>query len=120
MIRHGFMTKKRMTAVIALICAFSFVAGGCANITVNTQNPVEEKTEDSQEAATSDTDISGKLETWTRKSLLPLTNDESEFDDLHPAVPVIEIADDMSNIINFDEYEFHDNKAIDRPLGYFL
>ncbi len=114
MVHHGFLKNKRVVATIALVCTLSFAAEGCANVTVNTQNNVEEKTEESQEAGKSGGEISGKVETWERKRLLPLTNDESEFDDLHPAVPDIVIADDMSNIINFDEYEFHDKDWLDK------
>ena len=114
MFHHGLLTKKRMIAAIALVCTFSFAVQGCANVSVNTQNAVEEQSEDSQEAKTSDGDISGEVKTWTRKSLLPLTNDESEFDDLKAAVPAIEIADDMSNIINNEDYEYYDKEWKDK------
>ena len=46
MIHHGFLKNKRVVATIALVCTLSFAAEGCANVTVNTQNNVEEKTED--------------------------------------------------------------------------
>ena len=53
MIHHGFLKNKRVVATIALVCTLSFAAEGCANVTVNTQNNVEEKTEESQEAGKS-------------------------------------------------------------------
>lgn len=114
MIRQTYMIRKKIIAAVALVCTFSFAAEGCANVSVNTGSIVEEKAEDSQEAGTSDGDISGEVKTWTRKSLLPLTNDESEFDDLKPAVPATEIADDMSNIINYEDYEYYNKEWKDK------
>ncbi|MBO4904563.1 MAG: DUF3160 domain-containing protein [Lachnospiraceae bacterium] len=118
MIRFAGSAKKKITKAVALVCAAGIFLEGCSGVSMNVDNPTqdnptEEKTEDVQEAGAK-SDISDSVKTWTRKSLLPLENDESELAGLKPAVENIEIADDLSNIINHDEYDYYDKEWLDK------
>ena len=59
-------------------------------------------------------EYSENIKSLTRKELLPAVNDESEVTSIKPSVKNIPIEDDMSNIINIDEYEYHDKAMMDK------
>ncbi|MBR2530171.1 MAG: zinc-ribbon domain-containing protein, partial [Lachnospiraceae bacterium] len=69
--------------------------------------------EDTDEAAGND-EFSGDIKSLSRKELLPYSGDESEVASITPSVNNIPIADDMSNVINIDEYEYHDKAMLDK------
>ena len=58
--------------------------------------------------------LSGQIETLTRKSLIQSTDDESEILALKPSAPEYTIKDDLSNIINHDEYDYYDDEWKDK------
>lgn len=70
------------------------------------EKDVSDKDED--EETSDDTASSG------RRSLLPSSTDESEIAKIKPAAEDIKIKDDMSNIINFDEYASCNKEMLDK------
>ena len=108
------MYRRLIMVLSAFVIAFSFA--GC-NVAVNEPGtPKEDVVEKEEALATSnepgDEEIAGNIETMTRKSLLPEEVDESEIKALKPSAPEVKIKDDMSNIINIEEYRYRDAEWI--------
>ena len=57
-------------------------------------------------------DLNGEVKTLTRKSLISAEDDESDIRSIKPSVQNIKIADDMSNIINIDEYNYRNDEML--------
>ena len=110
------MLGKRI--VIALcVAALMITSSGCS-ATVATEP--EQGGEESVKEETVDTadeqgpeSLDGEFVYITRKSLISDSEDE-DLKDLKPSVPEIKIADDMSNIINIDEYEWYPDDMKDK------
>ena len=103
-------------AVIFAVLLFS--EAGCAQaVNVNVDGPeetVETEEKEPEEAGEKSEDVETPVTTITRKSLLPSSTDESEIAAIKPSVDPIEIKDDMSNIINIDEYEYYNKEMLDK------
>ncbi len=108
----------RKIGVLIATVALIFGMSACAAVASNTAGKEETATSETKDAETSnekgDDDLSGQIETLTRKSLIESSEDESDILNLKPSAPEIKIKDDMSNIINFDEYEYQDKEWLDK------
>lgn len=114
------MIAKRLLAIL-LATAVVSTMGGCANVTVNTQpqgETVEEKEETVEEAGIKGDEDTAEVKYLERKSLIDGTNDEEEILNLKPAVPEIVIEDDLSNIINHEDYEYYQKDFLDKIKKY--
>ncbi|MCR5591057.1 MAG: DUF3160 domain-containing protein [Lachnospiraceae bacterium] len=118
--RFSSKIKKAVSAVLLFALLVS-TAGCSATFSTNgnaapaepaseAEQSADENKEMKQEAESGD--LNGEVKTLTRKSLISGTDDESSIRNLKPSVPEIKIADDMSNIINFDEYSYNDEKML--------
>lgn len=114
---------KSFTVIVAVIAAFCmFAVTGCSATAGNNTGAVKENKEVSEEKdlpeASEPDEQSGSIRTLERKSLLPSSNDESEIAGIKPAVDPYTIKDDMSNIINADEYEYYDEEMLSKLKKY--
>ena len=114
---------KSFTVIVAVITAFCmFAVTGCSATAGNNTETVKENKEVSEEKdlpeASEPDEQSGSIRTLERKSLLPSSNDESEIAGIKPAVDPYTIKDDMSNIINADEYEYYDEEMLSKLKKY--
>ncbi len=114
---------KSFTVIVAVITAFCmFAVTGCSATAGNNTGAVKENKEVSEEKdlpeASEPDEQSGSIRTLERKSLLPSSNDESEIAGIKPAVDPYTIKDDMSNIINADEYEYYDEEMLSKLKKY--
>ncbi|MCR5672253.1 MAG: DUF3160 domain-containing protein [Lachnospiraceae bacterium] len=108
--------KRALSLIMATMFAvLTLFETGC--VTVN-QAPAEESVSESveekeiEESGEKSDDTDAEVKTITRKSLLPSSNDESEIAAIKPCVENIKIADDMSNIINYEEFSYHDKEFL--------
>lgn len=114
---------KAFTTIVAALSAISMFAGtGCSAAVNNNTDAVTGKEEvreekDIPEASEPD-EQSGSIQTLERKSLLPSSNDESQIAKIKPCVDPYEIKDDMSNIINADEYEYYEEEMLSKLKKY--
>ena len=108
----------RKIGVLIATVTLIFGMSACAAVAGNTAGKEEAATSETKDAETSnekgDDTLSGQIETLTRKSLIESSEDESDILNLKPSAPEIKIKDDMSNIINFDEYEYQDKEWLDK------
>ncbi len=106
--------------IVIAVCTTALLAGlpACSAQVINQQAAPEEVSgkEESTDTANEKGDggLDGELVTISRKSLLPETFDEEDIKNITPAVPEIKIEDDLSNIINKDEYEWYPKDMIDK------
>ncbi|MBO4889550.1 MAG: DUF3160 domain-containing protein [Lachnospiraceae bacterium] len=118
------MLGKRI--VIALcVAALMITSSGCsATVTTEPQQGGEESVKEETVDTAGEQgpeSLDGEFVYITRKSLISDSEDE-DLKDLKPSVPEIKIADDMSNIINIDEYEWYpdDMKAKLKKNGFVV
>ncbi len=114
------MLNRRSILILMMTAGIAAMAG-CATVTINNETAQPET--ETKEETTADTDsaqdkgdesIEGEVQYLTRKSFMEGENDEEALRDLKPAVPEIRIEDDMSNIINFEDYEYFQKDWLDK------
>ena len=111
---------RRILLTIGIVLALPVLLAGCQvpaqqaasqqsgeEAKETSEGTVEEK-KDSEEFGEEADDIDGEIETMTRDSLLPSSNDESEIAKIKPSVPEIKLDDDFGNIINKEMLEYRD------------
>ena len=105
--------------IMIVLTAASLIAtsGGCASVSVNTEEPVETVEEKKEEADTakekSDDSIEGEVKYLTRQSLIEGENDEDDIRDLSPSIPETVVEDDMSNVTNFSDFDYFPQGILD-------
>ena len=114
--------KRRNAKTVSLLMAVAFsvlVLGeaGCAQPAAVNVDGTDEKVESAlkePEEAGEKGDVNATITTITRKSLLPSSYDESEITGIKPSVENIKVADDMSNIINFEDFSYNSKDFLDK------
>ncbi len=125
--------KKVVLITVAIVAAIALVIGGLfalfrtvkkavasAPAVTDTVDDIleeydeEEDDEDLDEAEEEGDSLGGDVKAISRQSLLPEHNDESEIAKIKPCVPEIKIKDDLSNVINGDEYTYFQDEMLDK------
>ena len=110
--------KRRVVAVLSAFAVTLTIFGCGAPVTESGNDRIENTEKSADEASEKiDDDLTAEVQSLERKSLLPSSFDESEIAGIKPVVSEYKIAEDMSNIINREEYDYRDDEWKDKLIN---